>query len=97
MKTYFYDNVWYFLKQRKQTMAWLENTIDVSPGYISRFKNGKKTLSARILYETARIFEVTMEDMLWKDFSTENQEEDLVAEIEFKKKLLEELRANKAK
>lgn len=74
----------------------LETKAGVTPGYLSRFKPDSSSLpSSTFLIEAARVLEVTVDDLIYQDFSQEAP--DLIQPLKVVTKLLNETSKGKLK
>ena len=61
-----YENIEGLSKKYGMKMRDLEESLDISVGYISRCKNGRKSISLDTVCKLARIFNVSVDDLISK-------------------------------
>lgn len=87
----FYKNFEFYMKIKGNTRE-LEAMLNVSAGYISRIKNGKKKMSIEMAMDVAEYFDTTLIHMLesedWVDLEIKELEGRLV-ELKKKKEAIE--------
>jgi len=60
----FIDNVYIILKNKNIKMADFEKEIQVSPGYLSRCKNGKKRISIDTALSICKYLDIDFETLI---------------------------------
>lgn len=76
----FHENLKWYCKNKGIKIGEIEESIGVSRGYISRLQ-GKKTISVGKAYLIAKIFGVSLDDMLSKSLWREEKERELLEQI----------------
>lgn len=77
----FSRNARYLCKQKGIFIGDLEAEIGVSKGYISRLEKSEKAISLANLYETARILETSIDDLLREDLAIKRRIQELEEEL----------------
>ena len=77
----FSTNTRYLCKQKGKSIGELEKEIGVSTGYISRLAKTKQAIKLSSAYVTAKILEVSMDDLLSEDLMIVNRIHELEEEL----------------
>jgi transcriptional regulator with XRE-family HTH domain len=93
-KTILHNNIAFLLKKYDMRMGELEQLLKISSGYISRTAkpSSDKKLSIDVVWKIARIFGISLSDLLGNDLSIPNNNTDMVAK--FLIKLCEQTKEN---
>ena len=90
----FFENLKWYCKNKGIRIGDLEQSIDVSKGYLSRLY-GKSTLSVGKAYQIAQMFGVSLDDMLTKSIWKEEKERELREKIHALEEDMERLKSCK--
>jgi transcriptional regulator with XRE-family HTH domain len=93
-KTILHNNIAFLLKKYDMRMGELEQLLKISSGYISRTAkpSSDKKLSIDVVWKIARIFGISLSDLLGTDLSIPSNNTDMVAK--FLIKLCEQTKEN---
>lgn len=93
-KTILHNNIAFLLKKYDMRMGELEQLLKISSGYISRTAkpSSDKKLSIDVVWKIARIFGISLSDLLGNDLSIPSNNTDMVAK--FLIKLCEQTKEN---
>ena len=77
----FSTNTRYLCKQKGKNIGELEEKLGVSRGYLSRVTNSKKAIKLSSIYMTAKILEVSIDDLFNEDLMITNRIRELEEEL----------------
>lgn len=82
------SNIQYFLKSRSMTIGEFEDVVNVSRGYVSRTLKGSSYPGIEFLISTARLFNITLDSLLFRDWSSPTPQETKI--LNFVDRLIEQ-------